>query len=128
MIKLMLIAGVGGFVGTCGRFAVGRMVATMSNCSFPLGTLGVNIVGCLLIGIFYGLLDRGVWLGEKEGLLLITGLCGGFTTFSAFADELWRMGSRDDVMGCVWYVAASVVGGVAMVAVGRALVRWIASA
>ncbi len=58
MIKAMLIAGAGGFVGTCGRYLVGKWCAGMFHGPFPMGTFLVNIIGCFIIGLFFGLLEK----------------------------------------------------------------------
>ena len=123
MIKMMLIAGAGGFMGTCGRFLVGKWSAAMFHGTFPMGTFLVNVIGCFIIGIFYGLLDRAHVMTPGWNLLLITGFCGGFTTFSAFADDTWVLGSKGDWKTCLFYLLASVLVGVFMVWAGRALMR-----
>lgn len=123
MIKSMLIAGVGGFVGTCGRFLVGRWCAALFSGAFPLGTFIVNIVGCFLIGLFFGLLEKTDVVSPGVNVLLITGFCGGFTTFSTFAADMWELGNRGDWATFAVYLAASVVCGVLLVWGGRALVR-----
>lgn len=56
MIKMMLIAGAGGFVGTCGRYLVGKWSGAMFHGSFPMGTFLVNVIGCFIIGLLFGLL------------------------------------------------------------------------
>ena len=53
--------------------------------SFPMGTFMVNIIGCFIIGLFFGLLEKAEVMTAQENVLLITGFCGGFTTFSSFA-------------------------------------------
>lgn len=124
MIKAMLLAGCGGFVGTCGRYLVGRWAAAAwPGSTLPLGTLLVNVAGCFLIGLFYGLLEKTRIMTPAESLLLITGFCGGFTTFSTFADDLWTLGDKGQWSVAVAYLALSVVAGVALVWAGRALVR-----
>lgn len=119
----MLLAGCGGFIGTCGRFLVGRMCASIWRDPFPIGTLTVNTLGCFLIGLFLGMLEKNHLLSSNEGALLITGFCGGFTTFSAFADEIWRLGAKGDWWASILYLSISVILGVLCVWGGRALVR-----
>ncbi len=89
MLKLMLVAGAGGFFGTCLRYLSGKLFHWLAPASaFPWSTLTVNVVGSLLIGIFYGLADRHNMLTPAMNVFLITGFCGGLTTFSSFADDL----------------------------------------
>lgn len=120
---MMLIAGTGGFVGTCGRFLVGKWSEALFHGSFPLGTFLVNIVGCFLIGLFFGLMERGNLITAGENVLLITGFCGGFTTFSSFANDMWVLGSKGDWMTFALYLAATVILGILLVWAGRALIR-----
>ena len=87
MIKLLLIAGSGGFLGTIARFLASRYFQNLFLSTFPFGTFVVNITGCLLIGIFYGLSQKGNLLSPEMRIFLTVGFCGGFTTFSAFAGE-----------------------------------------
>lgn len=89
MIKAMLLAGCGGFVGTCGRYLVGKWCSGIFHGAFPMGTFMVNLIGCFLIGLFFGLLEKAHVMTPGENVLLITGFCGGFTTFSSFADDMW---------------------------------------
>lgn len=123
MMKMMLIAGAGGFVGTCARFLVGKLGASLYVGSFPLGTFLVNVVGCLIIGVLYGLLEKTHVLTPATNVMLITGFCGGFTTFSTFANDAWVLGNRGDWSTLVFYLASSVIIGVALVWVGRILIR-----
>lgn len=123
MIKMMLIAGAGGFVGTCGRFLIGKWSSGMYAGSFPMGTFLVNIIGCFIIGLFFGLLERAHVMTAGENVLLITGFCGGFTTFSSFADDMWVLGSKGDWVTFGIYLAASVIFGILLVWAGRALIR-----
>ena len=82
MIKAMFLAGMGGFVGTCLRFLVGKMCHAIAVTTFPWGTFVVNVIGSLLIGVFFGLAERGNIISASMNVFLITGFCGGFTTFS----------------------------------------------
>ena len=79
--------GTGGFLGSVSRFLTTRYVQTYTMSAFPYGTFVVNIVGCLLIGIFYGMSEKGNFLTPEWRMFLTVGFCGGFTTFSTFAGE-----------------------------------------
>jgi len=87
MFRLILIVGAGGFLGTVSRFLASRYIQNHSFSAFPYGTFLVNIIGCLLIGIFFGLSERGNLMSSDWRLFLTVGFCGGFTTFSTFANE-----------------------------------------
>ena len=87
-MKDVLFVGVGGFIGSVLRYKISTLLLLHSTrLGFPLGTLCVNIAGCFFIGILAGLSIRGSFIGPASGLLLVTGLLGGFTTFSAFGLE-----------------------------------------
>lgn len=87
MFKLVLIIGTGSFIGGVSRFLASRYIQNTVISGFPYGTLFVNVLGCLLIGIFYGMAERGNFMSAEMRLFLTVGFCGGFTTFSTFASE-----------------------------------------
>lgn len=119
MLKAMLIVGAGGFVGSCLRYLVTVAANTLWSVSFPVGTFLVNIVGCFVIGLCYGMAEKYGVLSGYALLFLTTGLCGGFTTFSAFANEAWLLGSRGEMLTGLFYVVASIAVGYLCVWLGR---------
>ena len=119
----MLLAGAGGFVGSCCRFLIGRCCSTFWSGALPLGTRLVNLIGCFIIGLLYGLLEKTDLMTSTESALLITGFCGGFTTFSAFADDMWQLTSKGEWATLILYLTASILLGVILVIAGRALIR-----
>jgi len=84
--KLALIVGLGGFIGSIGRYGVDTITKRLIT-DFPSGTLFVNIVGSFLIGILFAYVEKGILINAGWRVFLITGICGGFTTFSAFSLE-----------------------------------------
>jgi len=87
MIKTLILVGTGGFLGSISRYLASRFLQNTIPSSFPYGTFFVNIAGCLLIGIIYGFSERSSLLTTGWKLFLAVGFCGGFTTFSTFANE-----------------------------------------
>jgi CrcB protein len=117
MIKNFLLVGLGGAVGSMLRFIVQRLVNT---ATLPYGTLLVNIAGCFLIGLLWGLTTRNS-ITQTTGLLLISGFCGGFTTFSAFSYESVQMMQDNRWLLLSGYIAVSVIGGLFATLIGYKL-------
>lgn len=91
MTKLLLI-GAGGFIGAVGRYLVSRgMQSLFMELSLPMGTLSVNVIGCLLVGLLGGLLENRFTLTAEMQLFFFVGILGGFTTFSAFGYETFNL-------------------------------------
>ena len=107
MFNNILLVGLGGAAGSILRYLCQRSL----NLSFPYGTLLVNIAGCLLIGLLWGFFTRHV--DDQRRLLLVTGFCGGFTTFSSFTYEGVQMMTENRWLSFVVYTGASVVAGLA---------------
>ena len=122
-----LIITLGGGIGSALRYAVSKFVQDSTNGAFPYHTFAVNIVGCLLIGLFYGLAARGHLGNNTTTLLLTTGLCGGFTTFSTFCNENIALLRGDNTLTALVYVASSVFCGLLAVALGYLIIDIIAS-
>jgi CrcB protein len=87
MSRIFLLIGAGGFIGSIARYATASWLTKLFPSAFPYGTFAANIIGCLIIGIVYGLSERFSWLTPEWRFFLATGLCGGYTTFSSFAYE-----------------------------------------
>ena len=123
MLKSLLIVGLGSFIGGVLRYALS--VYIKNNCSqgFPWGTLLVNLIGCLVMGLILALFREYGSTGNMWCLLLTTGLCGGFTTFSAFANEGLQMLQNGNLMAFVGYLSASLCLGLLFVAFGYWVVK-----
>ncbi len=87
MVKLFFIIGLGGAIGSFLRYCTGLLFAKWHLSAFPYATLTVNITGCFIIGLLFSSSEKYQWLSVNWRLFLITGFCGGFTTFSTFAYE-----------------------------------------
>lgn len=112
MIKNLLFIFLGGGLGSIFRFGIAQL-----NHQYPYGTLLVNLVGALLMGIFLGLFKREIFT-DIYYLSLAVGFCGGFTTFSSLAAENYKLLQIGDYMGFVIYTLVSIFVGIAMVALG----------
>jgi CrcB protein len=87
MLRTILLVGAGGFLGSISRFLASRLIQSNISSVFPLGTFAVNIAGCFLIGLIYGISERSELFSSGWKMFLTAGFCGGFTTFSTFANE-----------------------------------------
>lgn len=122
MWQQALWVALGGALGSVGRFLIGHYAKQWWPGLFPWGTLIANVLGALLIGLFLGLFTRGQ-LNDTGRLLLMTGFCGGFTTFSTFAQENLAL-LRDGQYGmAALYLGMSLLAGIGAVAFGMAVSR-----
>lgn len=110
-----VLVALGGAGGAVARFAVARRVGSVMAYGMPMGTLVVNVVGCLLIGYLLGFGETRSWMGERTRWFLVTGFLGSFTTFSAFGYETMSLVDRGHTVMAAGYVAASLAAsGVAL--------------
>jgi fluoride exporter len=123
MIKNILLVGLGGSIGSIVRYLCQRWFALNYPHHFPWSTFAVNLSGCLLIGIFWGLTFRSFTENEHWKLFLMTGLCGGFTTFSAFTLEGIGLLKEQRLFYFFSYVTGSVVLGLFATYAGMKLIR-----
>ncbi|MDR1644671.1 MAG: fluoride efflux transporter CrcB [Tannerellaceae bacterium] len=119
MIKQLLWVGLGGGLGSILRFLVSVLTAKQGYVgAFPLATFSVNLTGCLLIGLLTGYSYRYGWLDADMKLLLITGFCGGYTTFSTFSLENLHLLETHQYLPFALYLSGSLLLGAGAVALG----------
>ena len=115
-MKTILLVAIGGAFGSVMRYLITKIFTT----SFPLGTLVVNVIGCLLIGFFYGLFSlRGCTLSAETRSMLTVGVCGGFTTFSTFINDCSKLVSFDQYLHTAFYISLSLILGFLALFVGQ---------
>jgi CrcB protein len=122
MEKLLLVM-VGGSLGAASRYGISLMAANLWGTRFPWGTLTVNLAGCFLIGLLFGLSDRVRMLTPEMRLLLITGFLGALTTFSTFSIETVSAGRAGLMVQPVVNILINNLGGLALTVMGL----WIGS-
>lgn len=122
IIKNVLLVGAGSFIGGAARYLVSLALKKASK-GFPWATLLVNLAGCFLIGLLWGMFSKSATEGSNWALLLTVGLCGGFTTFSTFSKEALMMLQSGNIWGFAGYIGISVAAGIALVALGYFLVK-----
>lgn len=120
-MKQVLLVFLGGGAGSALRFLISKNLNSLS--ALPLGTFLVNIFGSLLIGLILGLAGRQDILSSNVTLLLASGFCGGFTTFSAFSYESRELLEAGDFLNFGLYTAGSIIFGIAAVMAGIYLSR-----
>lgn len=122
-MKEVIMVGIGGAAGSILRYLSSQLVQKYYNGHFPLATFTINVLGCLLIGVLIGYFSKTQLLQNDWKLLLITGFCGGYTTFSAFASENLNLINNNQIGLAVFYIALSVFLGIGAVWIGLLLSR-----
>lgn len=115
----ILCVGAGSCLGGIARYLSTLIIPSAgAPDSFPWATFAVNVTGCFLLGLLFGLLDRGMSVPASVKLFLTVGFCGGFTTFSTFANESFLLLSSSQVLIGLLYAGLNVFAGIAAVYLG----------
>ena len=126
-MKEVLIVSIGSFFGGGMRYWVSKLVQSCTVIAFPFGTMAVNVAGCLIFGFLSGLNWReGGWMSPSAKLLLTTGFCGGFTTFSTFMNEGAGLMKEENYLYMMLYLFGSLALGLIAVLAGHYLAKMIA--
>ncbi|PKP12825.1 MAG: fluoride efflux transporter CrcB [Bacteroidetes bacterium HGW-Bacteroidetes-3] len=123
-MKILLLIGTGSFIGGVLRYSISQFIQTKFLSTFPFGTLGINIIGCFTIGFVFALSER-TNMSPEMRLFLATGICGGFTTFSAFSNETFSLMRDGQLFYASAYITSSILFGVFATFIGYSLLKLI---
>lgn len=118
-----LLVFLGGGLGSAARHGTNLLAARWLGTQYPLGTLGINVLGAFAMGVVVEYWASRSGLSPQARLFLTTGILGGFTTFSTFALEIAALQLRGEIAAAALYALGSLVLGVAAIYAGMALVR-----
>ncbi len=123
-MKEVLLVSIGSFFGGGMRYCLSKGIQAFTIVAFPFGTMAVNIIGCLIIGFLSAMNWNGNWLmSSSTKLLLTTGFCGGFTTFSTFMNEGASLMKDGNYTHMALYIFGSIVIGIVAVLAGHYLAK-----
>lgn len=125
MLRTIFIVGTGGFIGSIMRYLVQFYIEKVMSSSFPLGTLIANILGSFIIGVVFALAEKGDLMSSEWRIFLTVGICGGFTTFSAFAYNNMIMIKENSFFQLFLNIGSNLFFGILAVYIGIILVRAI---
>lgn len=120
--NILLVVGGSAIGGGC-RYLLSMLMQQFNRTAFPAGTFLINTLGCFLIGIIYSLSDRHPETSQNMKILLASGFCGGFTTFSAFAIENLELFKNGNTFLATLYIVLSVLLGVSAAWAASAILK-----
>jgi len=126
-VKMLMAIGAGGALGAMGRYVMTHWVMKLAGGGFPFGTMAVNLLGSLLMGVLIELLALRYNLGPAAQAFVVTGVLGGFTTFSTFSLEAVLLIERHAYGAAALYVGGSVFLGILGLFAGLAITRVLIS-
>ena len=125
MLRTILLVGSGGFIGSVMRYLLQYYVEKNVTSFFPWGTMIANVAGSFLIGLIFALAEKGNIIDAELRMFLAVGICGGFTTFSAFAYNNFTMLKENTLSMLFFNVGGNLFLGILAVYLGIAFIRLI---
>lgn len=126
MLHPLILVALGGALGSMARYGLSSlMIRQLDPFKFPWPTFCVNVLGCLCAGLFLAVSEHGDGVSAETRLLVVTGLLGGFTTFSAFGMETLSLIRRGDLLMALSYVSLSVIMGLCAMWLAYALMKLV---
>lgn len=122
-MKALLIIWLGGGIGSVFRYLVQIGISKLVHVTFPVGTFVVNITGCFIIGLLYGLADKYSAITFEWRLFLITGLCAGYSTYSSFSYEGISLFRQGNYTYFILYITLTVVVGLFATLGGMTIIK-----
>lgn len=125
MLQKLLLLCLAGSAGTLARYGLSGLVQRLAGVGFPLGTFVVNLSGCLLFGLVFGLFEDRIGLPGEVRFILLTGFMGAYTTFSSYMFESVSLMQHGQWLAAGANIVGQTVAGVALTLLGMALGRLI---
>ena len=123
MIPAIIQVAIGGAIGSVCRYLTGQVAERLLGAGLPYGTLAANLIGSMLMGIAFVFLSDNLGEAGKYSPLLMTGVLGGYTTFSAYSLEAWQLFDSGRPLAALGYAGGSAALAIASLAAGIALAK-----